>query len=81
MQSGETAWNPTGVGKVSLCAGLHGVRWSHRVVEIFQDLYMSTITSVCRAARWSLVPFRTSTITCAVKCVVIRSAVQPGPED
>ena len=22
-----------------------------------------------------------STITCAVKCVVIRSAVQPGPED
>ena len=62
MQTGETAWNPTGVGKVSLCAGLHGGRWFHRVVEIFQDLCMSTIT-------------------CAVKCVVIRSAVQPGPED
>ena len=37
MQTGETAWNPTGVGKVSLCAGLHGGRWSHRVVEVFQD--------------------------------------------
>ena len=37
MQTGETAWNPTGVGKVSLCAGLHGGRWSHKVVEIFQD--------------------------------------------
>ena len=24
MQTGETAWNPAGVGKVSLCAGLHG---------------------------------------------------------
>ena len=39
MQIGETAWNPTGVGKVSLCAGLHGGRWSHRVVEIFQVLH------------------------------------------
>ena len=38
MQTGETAWNPTGVGKVSLCAGLHGGRWSHSVVEVFQDL-------------------------------------------
>ena len=38
MQTGETAWNPTGVGKDSLCAGLYGGRWSHRVVEIFQDL-------------------------------------------
>ena len=57
---GETAWNPTGVGKVSLCAGLHGGRSSHRVVEVFQDLCMSTITYVCRAVRWSLVPFRTS---------------------
>ena len=35
MQTGETAWNPTGVGRVSLCAGLHGGRWSHRVVEVF----------------------------------------------
>ena len=30
--------NPTGVGKVSICAGLHGGRWSHRVVKVFQDL-------------------------------------------
>ena len=45
--------NPTGVGKVSLCAGLHGGRWSHRVVEVFQDLCMSTITSVCRQNVWS----------------------------
>ena len=53
MLTGETAWNPTGVGKVSLCAGLHGGRWSHRVVEVFQDLCMSTITSVCRQNVWS----------------------------
>ena len=39
MQTGETAWNPTGVGKVSLCAGLHGGRWSHRVVEVFQSCF------------------------------------------
>ena len=38
MQTGETAWAPTGVGKVSLCTGLHVGRWSHRVVIIFQDL-------------------------------------------
>ena len=60
MQTGETAWNPTGVGKVFLCAGLHGGRWSRRVADVFQDLCMSTITSVCRAVRWSLVPFRMS---------------------
>ena len=61
MQTGETAWAPTGVGKVSLCAGLHVGCWSHREVKFFfQDLCMSTITSVCRAARWSFVPVRTS---------------------
>ena len=30
---------PLGVGKVSLCAGLHGGRWSHRVVEVFQMFF------------------------------------------
>ena len=60
MQTGETAWEPTGVGKMSLCAGLHGGRWSHRMVEVFPDLCMGTITSVGRAVRWSLVPFQTS---------------------
>ena len=41
MQTGETAWNPTGVGKVSIFAGMKGGRWSKRVVEVFQDLYMN----------------------------------------
>ena len=51
MQIGETAWNPTEVGKVSLCAGLHGGRWSHRVVEVFQNLCLARIVkSVVQAA-------------------------------
>ena len=55
MQTGETAWSPTGVGKVSICAGLHGGRWSHRVVEVFQDLCsFSGLPSLLRdiATKW-----------------------------
>ena len=59
MQTGETAWNPTRVGKVFLCAGLHGGRWSHRVVDVFQDLCMhyNTLCSVVTCA-FSDKPFR-----------------------
>ena len=43
----ESHWS----NEVSLCAGLHGGRLSHRVVEVFQDLCLARIVkSVVKAA-------------------------------